>query len=53
MKKNLQIKLNPEDIEQLDLFDEEEDNSSLETYEDLGLEFISSTRRKFLTWNEF
>ncbi|MCB9093239.1 MAG: hypothetical protein H6620_11835 [Halobacteriovoraceae bacterium] len=56
MRKNISPKPDPEDIEQLDLFEEEGAKNTdifVDDYKDLDLEFVKSTRQKFLTWNDF
>lgn len=55
MKKNLSSESNIDELEQLDMF-EKEGKKSADTsvsYKDLDLEIVQSTRKKFLTWDDF
>ena len=49
------LKSDSEDIGQLDLFEEGDTNTPIDDYKDkdLDLELFESSRRKFLTWNDF
>ena len=55
MKKNLSPESKIDGLEQLDMFEKEGKKSSdtSENYKDLNLEIVQSTRKKFLTWDDF
>lgn len=51
--KDSSITTNPKDIEQQDLFQKDQRDVVLDEYKDLELELLESSRKKFLTWNDF
>jgi len=53
MMKEESLKSDPDDNWKFDLFEEDNADILIDDYKDLDLEFVKSTRRKFLTWNDF
>jgi len=53
MTKESPLQSDSDESEQLDLFKEDNSDTLIDEYKDLDLEFVKSTRRKFLTWNDF
>ena len=52
--KKTSINPDPENDVHLELLDEEDGRDTLvDDYKNLELELVKSTRRRFLTWNEF
>jgi hypothetical protein len=53
MTKESSLKSDPDENEQIDLFEEDNSDVVIDDYKDLDLDFLKSTRRRFLTWNDF
>lgn len=49
------LKSDFEDSGQLDMFEEKDIDSDIhvDNYKDIDLDFVKSTKHKFLTWNAF
>ena len=49
------LKSDSEDSGQLDMFEKKDSNSDIhvDDYKDIDLDFVKSTKHKFLTWNAF
>lgn len=53
MAKKSTLKSDSDENEQLDLFEDDSSDVVIDDYKELDLEFVKSTRRRFLTWNDF
>lgn len=53
MEKESTQKSDSDENEQLDLFEGDSSDVVIDGYKGLDLESVKSTRRRFLTWNDF